>query len=183
MQESKEDSSVFPQGRASQLEVVRAGVARRGLEHTARSRTSQEPPRDARRAQVAVSFLPSRELRELRGSQSAGWLARAVCSLSPSRARPYLRLSRAGHAGGGPREEGLDDDSDSARLAACRRPFPEQLALSQASPGGEGGSGSAAEGRCTDFWPPGTVVLGRAGGRAAPLLDLPRAGAGRAKVT
>lgn len=102
-----------------------------------------------------------------------------MCGLSPSGARPYLRLRGAGHAGGGPREEGLDDDSGSAELPAAgrsprwshspRRALEGRAALALRPKGAARTSGGPAP----ESW--------AAGGRAAPLLDLAGAGGGPSK--
>lgn len=175
-QSPEEDSSAFPRGRAGGLEVVRAGAARRGREHTARSRTSQEPPRDARRAGVAVSLLPFENC----GPAVRSLLWRGCVQAFAVPGRSHLRLRGAGPAGGGPGEEGLDDDS--SRGAACCRPFAALLALSPASPGGGRlwlcGGGAlhgplVARGPARESW--------AVGGQAAPLLDLSGAGGGPRK--
>lgn len=102
-----------------------------------------------------------------------------MCGLSPSGARPYLRLRGAGHARGGPQEEGLDDDSGSAELPAAgrsprcshspRRALEGRAALALRPKGAARTSGGPAP----ESW--------AAGGRAAPLLDLAGAGGGPSK--
>lgn len=68
----------------------------------------------------------------------------------PGRSPPAHR--RSGPAGGGPGEEGLDDDRGPAEPPAAGH-----SARGSHSPGRaleEGGSSSATEGRCTDLWWP-----------------------------
>lgn len=88
-----------------------------------------------------------------------------MCWLSRSRAGPHLRLRGVGPAGGGPGEEGLDNDRGRAEPPAAGH-----SAWGSHSPGRaleEGGSDSAAEGRCTDLWRPegprGVLGRGRLG--------------------
>lgn len=135
------DSSAFPWGRAGLLEVVRARVARRGLEHTARSRTSQEPPRDARRARVAVSLLPSRELRA--GSPLAPLEGLCAGSRDPGQVSTCASEERAPRERGRERRDWTTTAAPRSRLlqaiqrAACTLPGePWRRAALALRPGG-----------------------------------------------